>query len=209
MTRLFTLNGRPWFSSKPSKKVLAAEIDRLNAALSNAGNIQAKTEKLWTMAEENVTVLGRSLARANQKLEKYDESALAEARRLAVLQIFGGYAHNLNEAAEWLATGVWDEVPTDIAEEELDADTAAYVESGFEPANPLQQYLNGFAAGKAESEDPWHDGATQQTAYAHGWVRGWNELLDTIQRHWVSTLDEVPGDRFENLRQKFNRTEAM
>lgn len=204
--RKFTLSGLPWLSSKPSKRELAVEIDQLNFALSNAGNTQAKTEKLWTMAEENVTVLGRSLARANQKLERYDETALAEARRLAVLQIFGGYAHNLNEAAAWLATGTWTATEEPSESEWLgDMDIAPQMmpagsDKPFEFRN-VDRILSGDDGPEPEI------GTT--TVYAHGYIKGWNSLLDKIQAQLVAAEDGDLAAKLEPLRHSFKRTEAM
>lgn len=175
---------------KPSKKALAREIDRLNAAISKQHVFQEQAEKSMQLSE--ITAKGwENIASQYKKLvEKYDVEALAEARRLAVLQIFGGYAHNLNEAAEWLATGTW--TVTDDADDDQEV---AEPESGVRP-----EFM-------AEARD--HKDELTDAGYAHGYVKGWNTLLDMLQMHWASTLDEVPGDRFEVLRKTFNRTEAM
>lgn len=194
--------------------MLAAEVDLLNAALSNAGNIQDKTEKLWRMAEEQATTLGRALTRANQKLEKYDESALAEARRLAVLQHSNSNTgKSYEELVQWLSTGQWPDLDVKEMGEEDHVEsgiTMVAVEGEAYRQAMLANYQNGFVAGREERiYDPTPFGSAQSNAYAHGWVKGWNELLNKIQARLSDSTQPQPDDQFEYLRHSFNRTEAM
>jgi hypothetical protein len=209
---------------KPSRRELALEIDRLNAALSSAAKTQLDTERLWREESNTATTLSRALSQVQRKLEEYDEGALAEARRLVVLQIFGGYVPNINETVEWLATGTW--TATDDAQEVADFTGEATPARPTEPAESgiarvavegeayrqdmLANYQNGFVAGREERiYDPTPLKSTQSNAYAHGYVKGWNELLDKIQARLRDESLPWPDDQFEHLRHSFNRTEAM
>lgn len=178
-------------SRKPRKRELAAEIDLLNAALSNAGNIQDKTEKLWRMAEEQATTLGRALTRANQKLEKYDESALAEARRLAVLQHSdSNTGKSYEELVQWLSTGQW---PDPDVKEEGEWLGDRDITPDMLPAG---------------SDGPEPEVGTT-TAYAHGYIKGWNTLLDKLIATISPDKAVVNVVALEQMRKTFNRSEAM
>lgn len=163
---------------KPSKKALAREIDRLNAAISKQHVFQERAEESMHLSEMTAKGWENIASQYKKLVEKYDVEALAEARRLAVLQHSdSNTGKSYEELVQWLSTGQWPD--TSVKEMGEVKEEGEYIGSGT---------ISG---------------------YAHGYVKGWNTLLDTIQRRWASTLDEVPADRFEHLRKTFNRAEAM
>lgn len=175
---------------KPSRRELAHEIDRLNAALSDRQTTIEVVEHRWRAADDDAHSLALLTKQLSDRLTAYDEEALAEARRLAVLQVFGGYAHNLNEAAQWLATGTW---------------TATEKLSESEWLGDLDIAPQMIPAGD-DGPEP-EIGTT--TAYAHGYVKGWNTLLNKIQSRLRDKTLPWPDDQFEHLRHSFTRSEAM